>query len=337
PQKGAELFKNGDYYGSERSLNAALKSKPDSRNVLSALASVMIFQGKHSQLETILEPMIEKNENDISLHVLLLKAKIAGGRASEALREASALLKKDETNPEVIKMIARSYMELGKLEMAEYVLKTLGETGKQADVLNMLGRIAMKKNEMQRAIEYFKEAVALDPSLPDAHNNLGVLYQATGKDNEAISEFDAAINAWPAFEAAHMNIGNSYKRLMQFDKALAAYNSALKFNPESADIYFNLGILYLEMKGGTPEEREKRCLEAISNFNKYKDLRKKGLPRDELADKYIDEANRIIDAVRKEKKSEEMKESEPKKEETPSVPDEKTEEKGDEKTEPEGF
>ena len=57
------------------------------------------------------------------------------------------------------------------------------------------------------ALAEFRQAVALDPSDPNAQFNLGKELQADGDNAGAIAAFQKAIELKPDFEQAHYNLG----------------------------------------------------------------------------------------------------------------------------------
>src|SRR5690606_6109987 len=71
--------------------------------------------------------------------------------------------------------------------------------------------------------------------------------------------------------------------------------------PRFAPAYFNLGVLYLDATFDGRDKKQQFQF-AIDNFNRYKSEMKASLPRDDPADKYIEEAKKKIERENKREK-----------------------------------
>jgi protein O-GlcNAc transferase len=55
----------------------------------------------------------------------------------------------------------------------------------------------MESGDLNRALQYYKEAVKLKPAFPDAYLNLGNVYKALGRPTEAIMCYQHALQMRP--------------------------------------------------------------------------------------------------------------------------------------------
>lgn len=105
--------------------------------------------------------------------------------------------------------------------------------------------VALKYELTEAAIEYLKQAVALDPGHYRSWNLLGFA-QANKKDfSEAASAYQKCIELRPDLSEAHNNLGFVYKELGLTDKAEEEYKKALAIDG-NAEAGFNLARLYFE-------------------------------------------------------------------------------------------
>jgi len=289
----------GDENGAADNAMVAVQLSRGSEKAVALYTSLMIAGGQARRLVQVLEEVAGNNPDSLTAGNMLARAKIAVGRAPEGLRDASQWLKKDQTNTEVMKTIARAYLAMQRNEAAKLVLHQTQELSRDAEVLDLLGQMAVREGEKRKAIAYFQEAVELDTTLADAHNNLGVLYHEAGDYDAAIGEFESAIVTLPSYSTAHMNQGNSFRKKMDFAKAESAYRKALKIDPDCADCYFNLGVNSLENKG-TGKDEPGHYRKAMEHFTRYRDLRSGPLTRGDEVDKYLDEARRMAEYLEKE-------------------------------------
>ena len=89
----------------------------------------------------------------------------------------------------------------------------------------------------------YEQALALDPTLADAHVNLGRLFHAAGDTAPAETHYQAAIRHAPGDAIAHFNLGGLLEDTGRAPAAVEAYERAVAADPELADAHYNLGLL----------------------------------------------------------------------------------------------
>ncbi|KAL9436545.1 hypothetical protein AB3S75_022569 [Citrus x aurantiifolia] len=137
----------------------------------------------------------------------------------------------------------------------------------------------MESGDLNRALQYYKEAVKLKPTFPDAYLNLGNVYKALGMPQEAIVcyqravqtrpnaiafgnlastyyergqadmailYYKQAIGCDPRFLEAYNNLGNALKDVGRVDEAIQCYNQCLSLQPSHPQALTNLGNIYME-------------------------------------------------------------------------------------------
>ncbi len=102
-----------------------------------------------------------------------------------------------------------------------------------------------KYTDPQKAIEYFTEAIRLDPKYTRAYCGRGLVYFSLEQFDRAIADYDQAIRLEPNDAWAYCSRGNAYYNLKQFDRALADYDQAIRLEPKYAPAYINRGNTYL--------------------------------------------------------------------------------------------
>jgi tetratricopeptide (TPR) repeat protein len=107
-----------------------------------------------------------------------------------------------------------------------------------------LGTAYQKQGLIDKAVESFDKAIALDPALYQAYDNKGVIYGEAGMYDKALECFNRAIAIRPNY-SAYGNRGLTQYFLGQYDSALEDLTSALRFNKNFAGAYYNRGNVYL--------------------------------------------------------------------------------------------
>ncbi len=92
------------------------------------------------------------------------------------------------------------------------------------------------------ALPYLKQALAVDPACPEAHNTLGAALHEQGRILDAVLAFREAIKHRPAFPEAFYNLGRTLYAGDMPGEALQAYATALRYQPGYAQALLNMGF-----------------------------------------------------------------------------------------------
>lgn len=290
----------------------ALRLNPDFSPALVSLCRLHLRMGRAPlALQTADRYIRERPDNlghvDARLQVLLYTQ-----RYEDVLRDAKLVLKRDERNVQAMVNMAAAYSSLGKHELAEDVLLQVEQVATsrmvQADVRYRLGFVYLAMERSKAALTSFETAVNKRPDFAEARNNLGVLYHKARDFDAAVTQFQKAVSVQPRYKEAHLNLGNAYKGMKSYAEAEQSFQDAMRIDGNYAAAYFNLGILYLDATFEDGRDRKEQFQLAIDNFNRYKLEMKSELPREDPADRYIEEAKKKIDLeIRRE---EQMREAE---------------------------
>lgn len=110
--------------------------------------------------------------------------------------------------------------------------------------------------------EWFKKAIALDPTDSYLHTDLGKLYRNMGKFPAAEAEFLVAVSLDPFFATNYgYGLGYLYLEEGRFDESEVMFKKALELDPQDAVTFMSLGDLYRETKEyALSEEMFKRAI-----------------------------------------------------------------------------
>jgi tetratricopeptide (TPR) repeat protein len=110
---------------------------------------------------------------------------------------------------------------------------------------------AMQQRQVPATLSAFREAIALDPTVPIYHNNFGLfLLQQLGRPDLALQEFHAAAELDPQYADAHFNVGIARSEMSQWKEALEAYKKALGLPTLTVPhlVHHNLGLALYHLK-----------------------------------------------------------------------------------------
>jgi tetratricopeptide (TPR) repeat protein len=117
----------------------------------------------------------------------------------------------------------------------------------------LLGNAHNYLKEYEKAIQYYQQALSLDPSYSEADNNLGITYRDAGRYygeqkgdlGRAIQYLEQAYAYRPdEYETVRL-LGVAYGIQGNSAKAIEYFKKGIELNPEDADAFFNLGTAWL--------------------------------------------------------------------------------------------
>jgi tetratricopeptide (TPR) repeat protein len=106
-----------------------------------------------------------------------------------------------------------------------------------ASAFNNRGNAYNDKNDYDRAIADFDQAIRLDPKYAFAYDGRGNAHYSKNDKYRAFADFDKAIQFDPRFAGAYNDRGNVYYDQQEYDRAIADYDQAIRLDPEYAFAY----------------------------------------------------------------------------------------------------
>ncbi|NNC82412.1 MAG: tetratricopeptide repeat protein [Flavobacteriales bacterium] len=97
------------------------------------------------------------------------------------------------------------------------------------------------------ALKDYEQAIASNPSYPNAHLNKGNLYFDAGQDEEALAAYDKVLSLQSDNAKALSARGAIYAKKKQYDKAIEDLSKAIKIDRYFLDAYSNRALTYLDM------------------------------------------------------------------------------------------
>jgi tetratricopeptide (TPR) repeat protein len=123
------------------------------------------------------------------------------------------------------------------------------------------------KGRWEEALHHGRQALALDPTLPDVHYNMAQVFLRKGDSDEAIRHFRKTLEIAPAYVAAYNNLAVLCAQKGQWQEMLHHFQKALEINPRYAEVHNNLCVI-LTQAGQTEQalEQGKKALEINPNY-----------------------------------------------------------------------
>jgi tetratricopeptide (TPR) repeat protein len=131
-----------------------------------------------------------------------------------------------------------------------------------------LGLAYKLKDQLDKAVPEFQNAIRLQPDLADAHYTLGVLFWQRGDFDKATDELQKAIQNQPNYAEAHYTLGTVFKQQGKLPDAAASLREAIRLQPDFAGAHTTLAAVLRQMgdaQGAAEEAKAGANISASSN------------------------------------------------------------------------
>jgi Flp pilus assembly protein TadD len=228
---------------------------------------------------------VDATPDDVVARKLLAAAYLDEGLPSPAFRLYQEVIQQAPNDSVAELGIARVWNEWGDLSMAgQHAERALALNPQSTRSLELLGRIHLKRNELDAAISSFVSALKIDPDNAPLLSNVGYAYMSRGDWIPARDYLRRAVMRDQSLQQAQNNLGIVLVKLGDRTGALGAFMVVNR--PAAA--YNNLGVAYLsERRLVDARDAFKRSLALDPSYEKarenlaYADAR---LPRSAVVD-----------------------------------------------------
>ncbi len=168
---------------------------------------------------------------------------LAGDDLEAALVSFQSAIDRHEKYASAYVGLGHVHLKRGDLDAAETAFKhAVAKDKKHAPAYNGLGLVyRKKKNELRRAIEYFRDANRADKQYSEARYNLARTLEDYGS-SETRKAYRNVLKIDPQHPNANYRLGILLDEDREYEKAVQAYRDQLKAKPDHYGARLNLGI-----------------------------------------------------------------------------------------------
>jgi tetratricopeptide (TPR) repeat protein len=223
-------------------LQIASLLKVERRQDLQALAVGELQMGEASRAVEILTDLARKESTDVETRRLLAKALAATGRVEQAVVELDEARARAPADPEVLYLLGTEYLWLKKVEVAASLFARVVEARPIPQTHVLIGRSYRDAGEYERARAELRAALRQDPKVRRAHYYLAMVFLAdatTGPDrlDRAIAEFREELKLAPRDPLTNDQLGLALLEAGRPAEALPALESAVREEPRFIYLY----------------------------------------------------------------------------------------------------
>lgn len=179
---GAEFLRKGD---GEQALNANLKAiviNPDSRQALTAIATIYTQQGQTDRAINILCEAFERNPGDVELLTILGRTYLSAGMMDDAERTFLSLVELDKNRYHYLLEVGRRFLQTGDLDRA-------------AEQIDGAIEVLIAKREEDKAIDFLRRILDRDINHVGALKRLAQIFLRIREDHNLIATLNSLVEA----------------------------------------------------------------------------------------------------------------------------------------------
>ncbi len=131
------------------------------------------------------------------------------------------------------------------------------------------GAEAQEQGRLQEALQFYEQAMGIDPTLPGLASNVGVVLTDLGEFTKAERIFEEAIALEPENYAVWNNRGNLWKKQQQWSWAIEDYSHAISLKGDYVHAIYNRGSVFFALDRLVESEQDlRRAVELDPSYSK---------------------------------------------------------------------
>lgn len=179
---GVEFLRKGD---TEQALNANLKAitiNPDSRQALTAIATIYTQHGQIDRAINILCEAFERNPGDVELLTILGRTYLSAGMMDDAERTFLSLVELDRNRYNYLLEVGRRFQQIGDLDRA-------------AEQIDGCLDVLIAKREEDKAIDFLRKVLDRDMNHIGSLKRLAQIFMRIREDHNLIATLNSLVEA----------------------------------------------------------------------------------------------------------------------------------------------
>ena len=285
--RGASEAKQQQLEQANSDFETALKKDPNNETAMLDLGELRLAQKKTAEGRSLLEQVLTRDPNQVTALNLLVSADLQEQQPEKAMALIQAQIAKSPNNPALYADLSALQLQLKNFPAAqESAQKALAinkayqpamQVYAQAQVAQgntdgaiatwqqwftahpddaraamLLGTLEETKGDLNKAIDYDKKALQLDPSQAVAANNLAYLMVETnGNSDVALSYAETARRLMPNSPDTADTLAWVYYHKGTYSLAKDLLEDAAKAVPGNASVHYHLGMTYAKLGNKT--------------------------------------------------------------------------------------
>jgi len=223
---------------------------PDAVEIYVSLASALYMVQRFDEGITYIRKALEIQPDNITLHQLIALGHVGKQDLDQAIVHYEQVLELEPNNLETYLAIATLHEARRDIQRAIAALESTPEAIRTPDVYLRLASLAGKASEHSMAIEYYRDAYAMDTTNIAPLVGIGTGYDMIGMKDSAIYYYEKAIQ--DSFNPSiAQRLVDLYTELDLYERVTSTANRILEDNPENTHVRRSLAYAFYKL--GMPE------------------------------------------------------------------------------------
>ena len=241
---GYALYKTSKYDEAEREFKRVLDNEPQNTEAIFYLGLIEIMREHHEEAKRYMDMALEIEERlSIMINIGYLCNRMGWyDDALEYLRQAQMI---DSENSKVAMNFGVTQYNRGDFDEAtDSLVRSLNLSGYSVIPYIYLSLICVKKDNIEKAIDWLEQARAKFPRSVTVKNDLAVLYEISGRNEQAEKLYCQILATQPNEYMVIRNLADLYYRLRVYGAAREFYEQ-IPDDKRDDILYDHLGRIYL--------------------------------------------------------------------------------------------
>jgi cellulose synthase operon protein C len=258
----------------EEAFEEALKLNPKAARALAGFGDALYRAGRYSQALARFKAATQADPDDLSAKLGIAKTSLQLERLEEARGVLEKIRKTHPADMRVAYWLGRVVESMGDRTEAEAAYREAIEHGKDdpesVHAYVALAAIQSQAGLLDAAAQTLTAAQERLPSSPAIHKELGRVAMSQGRYPDALREFETALELDAEDIDSRFLLGNALTRLRQYERALEIYDAIGKVDRDYPGLALERGVLFQE--SGRQEEALKEYESALAKAPNDADL-----------------------------------------------------------------
>ena len=245
-----QLAKEGKFIQSIDAYQQAIRSSPQDPTLYIAIARVLVLAGKPVDAQANAENALLLDPGNALAIAVRAWAANAQGNNSDALRWIEEALQIDPNNGLVHAYYTEILVDSGSfdnitkaIEESKVALALAPDTMEAHRARGILLEVT---DNYEEAIRELEQALSYNDNIADLHLRIGLNYRAVSASSQAIDAFTRADVLNPADPYPDLYISRTYAGTGELPKALQYAETAVQNNPVDPRLRGNFGVMYYQ-------------------------------------------------------------------------------------------
>ena len=269
---GRCLYLQEKFIAAQKAYSKALELNPNFADAYYNQGVLMLKIGNLAEAHVNLERALTLNPKNAAIHGQMAQIYLQKAEYPEAIDYLQKRLIAQPDHIDSWHYLGMAHFSLNQFEDAVHCFeKVLQLTHRHPECYEHLAIAYLKLADKEKALTYFFRQLEIQPTA-NAYYNIGVLLIEKGRHRDAIEYLRQAVALEPLHLPAHLNLGVLYLKSQQQEPALTHYRKAAEIKPNDPEIQH---ILMALTQNKIPDKAPAEYLKNL--FDQYADYYDKHL------------------------------------------------------------